>query len=237
MHHQLPRSLRLPHVGGTGSDMRSNYGTAAGVSIALVLAGLGALSGCNKDPGKQGGSSSAATGASGQAASATASATASAAPVSPTLAAIAAGSWKDPGGGPDLKLAVTQLDKCFGFKGYSLKLPEGSKIETLMGARACLAALPGAKKGYQLVVMSDEIKIDMPQKDKLKNVVEKTFDEPDAFLFKIDNQGKTSYTGWWEGKFGTVTMRCNAMGREGDEPYTFEVKRAVIELCRGLQHS
>ena len=231
MHHQLPRSLRLPHVGGTGSDMRSNYGTAAGVSIALVLAGLGALSGCNKDPGKQGGSSSAATGASGQAASATASA----APVSPTLAAIAAGSWKDPGGGPDLKLAVTQLDKCFGFKGYSLKLPEGTAVKTLQGARACLAEFPGAKKGYQLVVMSDEIKIGLPQKGELKGITEKPFDEPDAFLFKVDDKGKTSYVGWWEAKFGTVTMRCNAMGREGDAPYPFDFERAVIELCRTLK--
>ena len=48
--------------------------------------------------------------------------------------------------------------------------------------------------------------------------------------------GAIAYTGWWEGKFGTVTMRCNAMGREGDEPYTFDVKRAVIELCRSLKH-
>jgi hypothetical protein len=220
--------------------MRDICRASGKASVALVLAAFGV--GCDLSRDTPGPSSSVPSSSSSASAASAArkepSAAASAAPaLAPPLAAIAAGSWKDPDGGPDIKLVSTPLDKCFGFKGYSLKLPEGSKIETLMGARACLAALPGAKKGYQLVVMSDEIKIDMPQKDKLNNVVEKTFDDPDAFLFKIDNQGKTSYTGWWEGKFGTVTMRCNAMGREGDEPYTFEVKRAVIELCRGLQHS
>lgn len=204
------------------------------MSIALALAALGAGSGgsaCNKEHAEQGSSSSGATGTSATAASATASAVVA----SPTLAAIAAGSWKDPGGGPDLKLVVTPLDKCFGFKGYSLKLPEGSAVKTLQGARACLAELPGAKKGYQLVVMSDEIKIGVPQKGELKSITEKTFDEPDAFLFKVDDKGKTSYVGWWEGKFGTVTMRCNAMGREGDAPYSFDFERAVIELCRTLK--
>jgi hypothetical protein len=96
--------------------------------------------------------------------------------------------------------------------------------------------MPGAKQGYQLAVQSDEIKTDWRDKNQLKNVKSKTFDEPDAFLYEIDNNGKPSFVGWWEGKFGTVTLRCNAMARQGDPPYSFDVKRAALELCRTLKH-
>lgn len=155
---------------------------------------------------------------------------------SPTLTAIAAGTWKDPGGGPDVKLVMTKLDKCFGFKPYSMKLPEGTTFEALLGARSCEAKFPGAKKGlYNLVVISDELKIPLTKKEELKNILEKTYDTPDAFLFKYDAKGKTDYVGWWEKKVGKYTLRCNPIQTQDAEPYTYDFQRAVIELCRTLE--
>ena len=159
------------------------------------------------------------------------------APLTPSLAAIAAGTWKDPGGGPDLKLVSTPLDKCYGFKGYSMKLPEGSKLESLMGARSCQAAFPGAKKGFALVVISDELKIPLPKKEDIKDYKEKTYDSPDAFLYKVERKGKTYYAGWWEKKVGKPTLRCNSIASEGGPDFDFDFERAAIELCRTLAYS
>lgn len=205
--------------------------------LQASLVGLLAFScgaGCDK---LGGGKSSSGAAQAGSPPGKSGTATAPAAPLAPSLAAIAAGSWKDPGGGPDLKLASTPLDKCYGFKGYSMKLPEGSQLESLMGARSCSAKLPGAKKGFALVVISDELKIPLPKKDEIKDVTEKTYDSPDAFLFKVQRKGQTYYAGWWEKKVGKPTLRCNSIMVENGEPFSFDFERAVIELCRTLAYS
>ena len=102
-------------------DRRVFGGVARGLVAALVVV-LGA--GC----GSKGGGTASGSGApagSGASAAGAGSGASVAKALSPSLAAIAAGSWKDPGGGPDVKLVATPLDKCYGFKGYSMKLPEG----------------------------------------------------------------------------------------------------------------
>lgn len=196
-------------------------------SALLLVCGLGC--------GSKGGDSGAPAG-SGAGLAAGKGTGAAPAAVTPSLAAIAAGNWKDPGGGPDLKLAPTPLDKCYGFKGYSMKLPAGSELASLMGARSCQAKIPGAKKGFALVVISDELKIPLPKKDEIQDVKEKTYDSPDAFLFKVERKGQTYYAGWWEKKVGKPTLRCNSIMGEGAEPFSFDFERAVIELCRTLAY-
>lgn len=197
------------------------------VGVCVALFSMAGAVGCGSRGDDAGSGSGSGPGASGAAQAA----------VSPSLAAIAAGTWKDPGGGPDLKLAVTTLDKCYGFKTYSMKLPEGSTMKSLLGARSCSVDFPGPKKGYRLVVISDELKIALPTKDTLKNVKAKTYDSPDAFLFEVDSKGKTAYAGWWEAKLGKYTLRCNSIADADAEPFSFDFERAVIELCRTLKQT
>ncbi|NUP05479.1 MAG: hypothetical protein HOW73_05400 [Polyangiaceae bacterium] len=210
---------------------------------ASVVFGL-SLFGCGSKEAGASGSASASAEAS-KPAKASAAASASAPPVEekpadpPTLAAIKAGSWKDPGGGPDIKLADTALDKCYGFKGYSMKLPEGTKLETLVGARACAASMPGAKNGeYRLIVLTDEVKVDFGKKADIDNIKSKPFDDPDAFLYEVENKkGEKYYRGWFEKKLGKWTVRCNPLLAKEGQVLTFDQERAVLELCRTLTYA
>ena len=81
---------------------------------------------------------------------ASADASASAAPAGPTapatVLAVRSGKLIHPGTKAELKLVETSLSKCFGFKGYSMMLPEGVMIETVSGARACAAFLPTRRR-------------------------------------------------------------------------------------------
>ncbi len=115
--------------------------------------------------------------------------------------------------------------------------PGEGPLESLMGARSCQAAFPGAKKGFALVVISDELKIPLPKKEDIKDYKEKTYDSPDAFLYKVERKGKTYYAGWWEKKVGKPTLRCNSIASEGGPDFDFDFERATIELCRTLASS
>ncbi len=156
----------------------------------------------------------------------------------PELAAIHAGKWRDPSGGPDIKLAEQPI-KCFGFDGYSIKAPEGSTMSDVMDARCCKVVLPGAKQdAYRLVVCSDELPVPWLSKtrDQVEKVKTKLFDEPDAFLYEVDAAIGTSVMGWYKKTIGPHGIRCNAVKYSDDEHPTFAYQRAVIELCRTIAY-
>lgn len=159
----------------------------------------------------------------------------------PEVLAVKAGMLKDPQGtgAPDAKLVDTPMDKCYGFKGYSMKLPEGSSLETLVGARACAVYPPAAKKkSYGLIVMTDEIKVEFADKAKLDGVKTKHLDEPDAFMFEREVKGKTVLTGWVDRKVGPYRTQCNAFqASDKDPPFTLGVELAMLEVCRTLSYA
>lgn len=174
-----------------------------------------------------------------------ASASASAAPAPPAepawLVAFKAGTMKDPMGGGDLKLVDLPLGKCFGFKGYTIKMPEGSTTETLVGARACAVYPPkqqSDKNGWAFIVMTDEIKVPFADKSALKDVKSKPLDEPEAFLWEVERKGKPVYVGWVDRKVGKFRTQCNSF-RKSDEapPFDLDTERTLIELCKTLSYT
>jgi hypothetical protein len=202
----------------------------------LVLASLVGIFavGCGSSNNDSG--ASAAPGGSGSA-SATA---APAKPVEPEVAAIQAGKWKDPADGHEIPLVQTSLSGCFGFKGYSIKIPEGSTAKTMEGARTCHIALSGAKKDeYHFAVFTDEVKVPFMSatRDKVQNVKNKLLDELDAFLYEVeDPKSGKEFNGWFFKKLGPFNVRCNALRWSEKQELTFAFQRAVIELCRTLTH-
>lgn len=209
---------------------------------ALAALGLVALAasvfGCNLLSGDSGAPGPGPTGSGAGLAAGQATSTGDAQRANPSLAAIAAGTWKDPAGGPEVKLKDTPLDKCYGFKGFSMKLPEGTQIKTLMGARACYADFPSAKKGANhLAVISDELDIGLLKKEAISPVLEKPYEGPDSFLYKSEEKGKVIYRGWWEKKMGKHTIRCSAIQDDVSGEYPYDTQRAMIELCRTLQYA
>ncbi len=201
----------------------------------------GAGEGSASAKAEAGKTSSAATSTSASAA-VSASASAPAAPADPPeLAAVKAGSFKDPLGKGDLKLVDTPLGKCYGFKGYSIKMPEGTTTETLVGARACAVYPPqekNAKNGYGFIVMTDEIKVPFADKSKLTDIKSKPLDEADAFLYEVERKGKPVYVGWVDRKVGPFRTQCNAFQKNSDSPpFSMDTERALLELCRTLSYT
>ncbi len=166
--------------------------------------------------------------------SSTASASAPA-PVAPGIAAVRAGKLIHPQTREELPLAETSLAKCFGFKGYSMMLPEGVSIEGMMGARACAIFLPKPKKKFGFMVMTDEIKVKMWKRTDVEHVKQKPLDEPDAFMFEVEEKGKPKLTGWLEKTIGPHLVQCNSMRDEGTMKLDDEL--AFIELCRTLKYA
>lgn len=200
-------------------------GSAAALCLAIV-----ACSG-----GGSGSAASSASSAGPGAPSASASLPAIGEP--PELAAIHAGRWKDPGGGPDLELVERPLEKCFGFDGYTMKLPKDAKTSDIMDARCCTVAFPSAKKdGPRLMVCTDELPVPFMSdtRDSVKNVKSKLFDDPDAFLYEVGDDKGTDVTGWFKKAIGPHQVRCNAARRSDDEKLSFGYQRAIIELCRTI---
>ena len=154
--------------------------------------------------------------------------------VVPAVAAVRAGKLTHPGTKAELALVEASLAKCYGFKGYTMMLPEGSTTETMAGARACAVFLPNAYKKFGLMVMTDEVKVKMWKRTDLEDVKKKHLDEPDAFLFEVEEKGKTKLTGWMEKKLGSHTVQCNSMRDEGTMSLDDEL--AFIELCRTLKY-
>lgn len=183
-------------------------------------------------------------GAQGSSAAA-ASGSASAAPAPPAepawLVAFKAGTMKDPMGGGDLKLVELSLEKCYGFKGYTIKMPEGSTTETLVGARACAIYPPKQEKdknGYAFIVMTDEIKVEFADKTKLTDVKSKPLDDPDAFLYEVERKGKSAYIGWVDRKVGKFKTQCNSFRKSAESPsFDLDTERTLIELCRTLSYT
>lgn len=66
--------------------------------------------------------------------------------VHPAVAAVRAGKVVNPATKKDVPLVETSLAKCFGFKGYSMMVPEGSTLETVSGARACGVFSPSRRR-------------------------------------------------------------------------------------------
>ena len=84
-------------------------------------------------------------------------------------------------------------------------------------------------------MISDELKIPMMKKEEITDIKEKTYEAPDAFLYKVERNGESHYAGWWEKKLGKNTYRCNSLMTEKNIAFTFDFQRAVIELCATLQ--
>ena len=207
----------------------------------LLFASLAGLlaAGCGNSGNDAGSGSSTAPAGTG---APTATATAAAAPpVEPEVAAIRAGKWKDLDDGHEIALVDTPLKGCFGFKGYSIKAPEGSTAKTMQGARTCHITLSGTKKDeYHFAVFTDEVKVPFMSatRDKVQDVKNKLLDEPDAFLYEVDDpkSGK-DITGWFFKKIGPWNVRCNALRWSEKQVLTFAFQRAVIELCRTVSHT
>jgi hypothetical protein len=160
---------------------------------------------------------------------------ASATGAAPAVVGVRAGKLNHPGTKQELKLVETSLAKCFGFKGYSMMAPEGSTAETVIGARACAVFLPTPKKKFGFMVMTDEVKVKWWKRTDLENVKQKHLDEPDAFVFEVDDKGKTKLTGWMEKKIGPRNVQCNSM-RDADT-MSLDDELAFIEVCRTLKYA
>jgi hypothetical protein len=213
------------------------------LATALTLALLGLCAAGCKDAAEAAGSEPKKTGAESTASAAStskpqASAQASGAPAAPPLppgvAAVRAGKLTNPATKSEVKLVETSLDKCYGFKGYSMMLPEGTTLQTLVGARACAAFMPDSKKKFGFIVMTDEIKVKMWKRTDLENVKKKHLDEPDAFVYEVEQKGKTRLTGWLEKKIGPYNVQCNSMSDAGTT--TLDDELAAIEVCRTVKY-
>lgn len=159
----------------------------------------------------------------------------------PEVAAIRAGKWKDLDDGHEIPLVDTPLSACYVFKGYSIKVPEGTVAKTMQGARACQITLSGTKKeAYHFAVFTDEVKVPFMSatREKMENVTKKLLDEPDAFLYEVDDpkSGK-GVNGWFFKKIGPWNVRCNAIRFDAKQVLTLPFQRAVIELCRTVSHA
>lgn len=213
-------------------------------SVAVVLAAA-LLSACSSSGGDSGSASASAgkPAKTAEAPSASAPPSASTPPPPadpPILAGVKAGVWKDPVSKADVKLVDMPMDKCYGFKGYSVKAPEGSKLETLVGARACSVAFPSDPKvEFGILVMTDEIKVQWYDKAKIENVTKKHIDEPEAFLYERDWKGKPQLIGWVERPVGPHKTRCNVYthSSKGKVEFDLDAERAFIELCRSLTYT
>ena len=157
----------------------------------------------------------------------------------PEVVAIRAGTWKDPAGEKDVPLVETSLAPCYGFKGYSMKLPEGQKVTTLQGARACHIVFGKADGGFQMAVFTDQVKVPFMSQTRadLKDVGEKLFDEEDAFLYEVGEKDDKELVGWFAKKIGPHNVRCNAIVSQGNKAPSFAFQRAVLELCRTITHT
>lgn len=153
------------------------------------------------------------------------------APEDPFVAAVAAGKWKDPTGGDDAKLVEMDLKACF-FDGYHMRLPEGTKLETLVGARACRIMLPtkDAKHPIEAVIISDELPYPVTTRESVPSVKSKPYDVADAFVYEYDTGKEKGFSGAWSGKFGERTLTCSAFNGDFD----FVTWREVLELCRTI---
>ncbi len=162
----------------------------------------------------------------------------SAAPATPPepapIAAVRQGKMISPATKKEVPLVETSLDKCYGFKGYSMKLPQGSKLTTLVGARACAVELPDSKGDLGFIVMTDEVKVKWWKRTELENVKTKLLDDADAFLYEVENKGKLQALGWMDKKLGPHNVRCNAL--DNKDTMTLDETRAAIEICRTMKY-
>lgn len=204
-------------------------------NTVAALVAIAALVGCGSKSETQSSASAHPDEKSAPAKAPSASAAASAAkppaPEDPYLAAIAAGEWKDPTGGPNLKLVDVNLKDCF-FDGYRMRLPEGGKVKTLIGARACHLIFPGKdpKQAIEAVIISDEIPFPVATRESVASVKDKPYDVPDAFVYAYDTGKEKGLEGGWTGKFGERTFTCKPFNREFD----YVAWRSTIELCRTI---
>jgi len=83
------------------------------------------------------------------------------------------------------------------------------------------------------MVMTDEIEVKMWKRTDVEHVKKKILDEPDAFLFEVEEKGKAKLTGWLEKKIGPHTVQCNSV--RGDGTMSVEEELAFVEVCRTLK--
>jgi hypothetical protein len=171
--------------------------------------------------------------------SASAAASSAAPPAAPpppaAVAAVRAGKLQNPATKKEVPLVETSLAKCFGFKGYSMMVPEGSTLETISGARACGVFLPDAKKKFGLLIMTDEVKVKMWKREDVENVKQKHLDDKDAFLYATDKKGKVVLSGWTDAQVGPHRVQCNSM--RDDDTMSLDDELAFIEVCRTLKYT
>ena len=153
--------------------------------------------------------------------------------VHPRVALVRSAKLAHPVTGAQLPLRETPLDKCYGFKGYSVKAPEGSKTKTLVGARACHVEFPGGKAG--IIVMTDAIAVKWWKRTDLEDVKDKIVDDEDGFLYQRESKGKLEYIGWTDKKIGPHQVKCNANVAKGLE-LSLDDEQGFLELCRTVRY-
>jgi hypothetical protein len=151
------------------------------------------------------------------------------------VAAVREGKMVHPLTKQEVPLVEMSLAKCYGFKGYSMKVPEGAKITTLVGARACAVEFPGTKGNVGFMVMTDEVKVKWWKRTELENVKTKHLDDPDAIVYEYEEKGKSHLIAWTDTKLGPHNVRCHALN-DGTTERNLAEERGAIEVCRTLRY-
>jgi hypothetical protein len=83
-------------------------------------------------------------------------------------------------------------------------------------------------------VITDEIKVKMCQRTDVENVKQKHLDDPDAFVYEVEEKGVRKLVAWTDGKIGPHRVQCNSMRDDGTMSLDDEL--AFIEVCRTLKY-
>lgn len=135
--------------------------------------------------------------------------------------------------GKTTPLVMTDLTKCF-VKDTQLMLPEGTKLTTLMESRGCVAR-PHGEEGPYIMVVSDEIPIDMPSKEKLTEKMKRLFEETaDGFMAEPkEEKGEPGVIfSRVQRKVGKHQMWC--VGQPNKAKPAEEIARGFYKLCQTL---
>lgn len=135
--------------------------------------------------------------------------------------------------GKTTPLVMTDLTKCF-VKDVQLMLPEGTKLTTLMDSRGCVAR-PHGDEGPYIMVVSDEIPIDMPTKEKLAEKMKRLFEETaDGFMAEPkEEKGEPGVVfSRVQRKIGKHQLWC--VGQPNKAKPAEEIARGFYRLCQTI---
>lgn len=133
--------------------------------------------------------------------------------------------------GKTTPLVMTDLTKCF-VKDVELLLPEGAKLTPLMESRGCVVR-PHGEEGPYIMVISDEIPIDMPPKEKVAEKMKRLFEEtPDGFMAEPKDANEVTFSRV-QRKIGKHQMWC--VGQPNKAKPSEEIARGFYQLCQTIE--